>query len=112
MMPKPPPVSKESERAQRAHDNLRFLHTTHGTDCSGRWVAISLADGKCDGRLYETKAEAVRFQLHETQCAYFCFTGIPRLAELQRFLDLSERIYDAGLSLSDPDTYFNPEAML
>jgi hypothetical protein len=100
------------DRTKRAYDHIRLLHTTHGSDCAGRWIAISLADGSCDTRLYETKAEAVRFQLHETQCAYFHFSGIPKPLELQRFLELNVKIYDAGLSLSDPETYVNPEAIL
>lgn len=63
-------------------------------------------------RLYESKAEAIRFQLHETQCAYFFFAGVPLLNELRYFLDMNETLYDAGFSLCDPETYVNPEAML
>lgn len=100
------------ERAMRAYDHLCLIHTAHGDDCGGRWVAISLADGSCDMRLYDSKSEAIRFQLHETQCAYFCFTGVPLAKELQYFLDANELLYDAGLSLSDPATYLNPETML
>lgn len=102
----------KAERAKRAYDHLRLLHTVHGNDVAGKWVAISLADGRCDNRLYETKAEAVRFQLHETQCAYFHFAGIPMQNELRYYLDMNEELYDAGFSLADPDTQLNPEAML
>jgi hypothetical protein len=105
-------VDAKAARAQRAYEHLSLMHAMHGTDCGGRWVAISLADGACDMRLYETKAEAIRFQLHETQCAYFFFSGVPMLKELRYFLDMNEALYDAGLSLSDPNTYVNPEAML
>lgn len=101
-----------TERAKRAYDQLRLMHTVHGDDCAGRWVAISLADGSCDQRLYGSKEEATRFQLHETQCAYMCFQGVPLLKELRYYLDMNETLYDAGFSLSDPKTYVNPEAML
>lgn len=102
----------KAERAKRAYDHLRLLHTIHGPDCAGRWVAISLSDGRCDMRLYESKAEAVRFQLHPTQCAYFCFQGVPLLKELRYYLDFNEELYDKGFELADPDTYVNPEALL
>jgi hypothetical protein len=100
------------ERATRALDHLRLMYAANGDDCGGKWVAISLADGSCDTRLYPTKADAVRFQLHETQCAYLYFSGVPLLRELQYYLDACETLYDAGFSLADPNTYFNPEAML
>lgn len=105
-------MSREiSERARRAYDHLRFLRTAHGSDCNGRWVAIKLSDGSCDQRLYDTKAGAVRFQLHETQCAYLCMPPDLEfsLKEIDLYLVVNENLYDAGLCLSDPDTYVNPE---
>lgn len=99
-------------RAQKAHGHLTLLDTIHGRDAFGKWVAIFLGDGSCDMRLYESKREAIRFQLHETQCAYLFMNGVPRLGELRLFLDTNEELYDAGLSLADPDTYLNPEFML
>lgn len=101
-----------ASRAQRAFEQLNLLNLVHGKDLQGRWIAISLADGSCDQQLYATKAEAVRFQLHETQCAYICVTGLPTLGELRYYLDANEHLYDSGMSLSDPATYVNPEAML
>lgn len=88
------------------------MDTVHGRDAFGRWVAISLADGSCDQQLYATKAEAIRFQLHETQCAYLYMNGVPRLGEVRFFLDTNEDLYDQGLSMADPNTYVNPEFML
>ena len=100
-----------SERAKRAYDHLRLLRTIHGSDCNGRWIAIHLSDGTCDQRLYESKAEATRFQLHETQCAYFYFPPDLEMSpeEVETFLNINEKVYDAGMCLSDPDTYVNPE---
>lgn len=99
-------------RAKRAHEHLSLLRTVHGADAEGRWVAIHLADGACDQRPYESKAEAVRWQRRETECAYLCLTGMPTLGELRYFLDTCEQLYDQGLSLADPATYVNPEGML
>jgi hypothetical protein len=99
-------------RAQRALEHLQLYVMAHGSEGMNRWVAISLADGSCDQRAYATKAEAVRFQLHETQCAYLFFTGMPKLNELRVYLDMNEELYDAGMSLADPDTYVNAQMML
>lgn len=99
-------------RAQRALEHLQLVELANGKDAFGRWVAISLADGSCDQRLYASKAEAIRFQLHETQCAYLFMNGTPRLGEIRFFLDTCEQLYDQGLSMADPDTYVNPEFML
>lgn len=106
------PLDPKAERARRAHEHIALVGTVKGAEASGRWVAVSLADGSCDMRLYESKREAIRFQLHETQCAYLCLTGIPTLGETRLFLDTCEELYDAGLKLADPDTYLNPETML
>lgn len=99
-------------RARRAFEQLNLLNIVHGKDLQGRWVAISLANGSVSHHLYDSKAEAVRFQLHEKQCAYMCLNGLPTLGEMRYFLDENENLYDRGYSLADPDTYVNPEAML
>jgi hypothetical protein len=99
-------------RAQRAFEHLNLFRLVHGADAEGKWVAISLADGACDQKPYASKREAVRFQKYETQCAYLCVTGMPTLGELRYFLDENEQLYDQGLSLADPDSYVNPEALL
>lgn len=99
-------------RAQRAHEHLNLYRLVHGTEGMNRWIAISLADGSCDQKPYATKREAIRFQLHETQCAYLFLTGMPTLGELRAFLDMNEELYDGGYSLADPDQYLNPEFIL
>lgn len=63
----------------------------------GEWVAIRLSDGGSDGRHYLSRDEAIRWQLHETLCAYF---KVPpdgmteRLARL--WLTFFRQAYDAG----------------
>lgn len=101
-----------ASRANRALEHLNLIRMANGGDCDGKWVAISLADGSSDQRLYASKAEAIRFQLHETQCAYLFWNGIPRLGELRYFLDENENLFDQGFRLADPDSYLNPEFML
>lgn len=99
-------------RAERAHEHLAMMELAHGKDLLGKWVAIFLGDGRCDMKLYDSKREAIRWQKHETQCAYLCMNGIPTRGEIRLMLDTTEELYDQGLSLADPDTYVNPEFML
>lgn len=100
-------------RAQKATEHLNLLRLVHGESAmNGRWVAISLADGSIKQELYGSKAEAIRFQVHETQCAYLCVTGFPTQGEMRYYLDENEHLYDQGLRLADPDTYVNPEMIL
>lgn len=75
----------------------------------GKWVAVRLADGKSDGRLYESKYEAVRFQLHETMCAYISIPpgGMP-VADAEVYLKVMRQLYDAGYKLADPDKHIIP----
>jgi hypothetical protein len=69
-----------------------------------RWVAIALADGRSDGVVYDTRADAIRHQFHESLCMYIKVTpdGLnPGDAEL--LLDFHRKAYDAGYRLSDPE---------
>lgn len=95
-----------SDRAQRVSDtvNNHLVGTLGGA--AGRWVAVRLSDGTSDGQLYDTKSDAVRHQLHETQCAYICITpdGMsPSSAAL--YLRFTEGLYAAGARVADPDTH-------
>lgn len=104
---------RSAARAHKALEHLSLMQLVKSADeLTGAWVAIFLGDGTCDQRLYRSKAEAVRFQFHETQCAYMAWSGLPKLSELRFFLDTNEELYDAGMSLADPGTYINPEALL
>jgi hypothetical protein len=99
----PPPHWEPSDAAKRCSDavNLHILADSLGA--IGKWVAIRLSDGGSDGVLYDTKSDAVRSQLHERQCAYVCVTpdGMsPRAAE--SYLKTVRRLYDEGVTLSDP----------
>lgn len=106
------PPDPRQERARRALEHVLLFETVNGEDAYGKWLAISLSDGSCDMKPYVSKEEAIRFQLHETQCAYICLNGIPTLGEMRYFLDTCEQLYDQGLKLADPATYLNPETFL
>ena len=76
--------------------NVRILCTPFD-QLSRSWMAFKLEDGSSDGTLYDTKEDAIRFQLHETMCAYLCMRqamgGInPR--DCQIFLNMHRYIYE------------------
>lgn len=70
----------------------------------GRWVAGRLSDGGTDGNVYDTRADAIRHQLHEDQCAYVQIppTGMPP-AEATAYLEFQRRRVDAGMRMVDPE---------
>lgn len=95
------PVTGYSDAARRCSDIIN-LHVVTGN--WGRWCAIRLSDGGSDGFTYDTKADAVRHQLHEKQCCYVYIPpdGMsPKSAEI--FMSINRKLYDAGMPLAHPD---------
>jgi hypothetical protein len=89
-----------SDAANRCSDIVR-THIVMGN--AGRWLAIRLSDGGSDGRVYDLRRDAIRFQLHENLCAYVCIPPdnmSPK--DAHAFLALHRKLYDAGMRLSDP----------
>ena len=93
-------VSDEGKRASE----IITLHLIANNEHVGKWVAIRLSDGGSDGVLYDSRANAIRFQLHEQQCMYVKIPpdGMPA-EHATRFLEIHRMIYDAGYRLIDPD---------
>jgi len=102
------------DAAKRAYDVVQstVAHNDWDTLTHYPYLAIRLSDGGSDGKLYATKAEAVRHQLHENLCAYYSFrnapTGFSALPmkgwrEAAIFLAFNRAAYDAGFRLVDPD---------
>jgi hypothetical protein len=98
------------DAAKRAFDILRGLAVFNDYDTRVRqspYVAIRLSDGGSDQQLYDTKQDAVRHQLHETACAYFCFrespNGFSSPKDAAIFLAYHRMAYDRGHRLPDPD---------
>lgn len=85
-----------SDAAKRASDQM-LVHLSAGEHTIGRWIAIRLSDGGSDGVAYELLAEAIRFQLHPTQCMYLQIAagGIPP-KEADVMLGYYRRAYDNG----------------
>jgi hypothetical protein len=70
----------------------------------GCWLAIRLSDGGSDNVPYPTRADAIRHQLHETQCAYVKVPpGGMQPGEADVYLEYHRDLYDAGFRLPDPE---------
>lgn len=98
------------DAAKRAYDTVRGLATFVDYDTRVRqspYVAIRLSDGGSDGRLYDTKRDAIKHQIHENLCAYFSFRGAPNgfdsAKEAAVYLAFNRAAYDAGMRMVDPD---------
>lgn len=90
-----------SDAARRCSDNVTLAAIARQV---GRWIAIRLSDGGYDNAIYDTRADAVRHQLHETQCAYIQVQpGGMTPMEADAFLSYSRAVYDAGFRMPDPD---------
>jgi len=105
-----------SDRTRRAYDAIHLHYAANANDraIGGHWVAIRLSDGGSDGNLYPSKLAAKRFQLHPTQCAYIClppFDFEVTHKELDRYLQINEQLYGAGMDLSDAGTHVVPEGI-
>lgn len=90
-----------SDAAKRCSETIG-IHVLAGK--AGRWAAIRLSDGSSDGIAYDQRSDAIRHQLHESQCAY---VQIPQdampIAEAESFLNFNRQAYDAGFRLIEPD---------
>lgn len=95
-----------SDSARRLSDHVNLAVSVEGFNVFGRWMAARLSDGGTDGRTYESRSEAVRFQLHEFQCAYLRVppTGMSA-QEAEIFLEFNRRLYNNGYRMPDPNTH-------
>jgi hypothetical protein len=88
---------EEWDTARRAADQLNVHLLAHGSEAHGKFVAIRLSDGGSDGVLYETRYDAVRHQLHASQCVYARVTvGGASPKAMWVLMVYMRQIYDAG----------------
>jgi len=58
------------EAGKRMSDILNLALVIHGPAITGRWMAFKLADGSGDNVVYDTRADAISHQFHETLAHY------------------------------------------
>lgn len=100
--------------AKRAFDIARsYAVFTPWDELIRSWIAFRLSDGGSDGTLYGSRAEAIRHQAHEMQCAYFSYRNAPNGFKSPKdaalYLEFHRAAYDRGMRLVDPD---GPELMM
>lgn len=99
-------VQERSDRARRCSEAITLALLGQGRGVVGKWIAVRLSDGRSDGNVYDRKSDAVRHQIHETQCAYICVPpdGMT-VKQADTYLRFTEGLYHAGHRLADPDTH-------
>lgn len=92
---------KAIDAGQHCADAVKLALDTGGLN---KWIAVRLSDGKSDGAVYDTKADAIKHQLHEFQCAYIKIPpgGMTKRDAIQ-YLGVHRKLYDKGARLADPD---------
>lgn len=58
------------EAGKRMSDVLNLALIANGPGVTGKWMAFALADGRSDNVVYDTRADAIRHQFHETLAHY------------------------------------------
>lgn len=102
-----PEAAQDSvDRARRCSEAVTLALLGQGRGVVGKWLAVRLSDGRTDGNIYDRKADAIRFQLHEQQCAYICvpFDGMT-VRQADTYLKFTEGLYKAGHRLADPESH-------
>lgn len=100
-------TKEELDTAKRLSDIVNSMVVLYPLDTIiNSWIAVRLSDGGTDGVLYETRADAVRHQAHETQCAYLSLRAAPAgmpINEAHVYLKFHRDAYNAGYVFTDPE---------
>lgn len=95
-----------TDPAKRVSDTYSLHVIGSGRDSIGKWIAVTLADGRSDDTLYHNKQSAIRHQHHNEN--YYAFIRIgPRpmnVCEAEVYLKTQRKLHDAGLRMVDPDS--------
>jgi hypothetical protein len=99
--------NEDLDAAKRLSGIVNSMVVLHPTDVViNSWIAVSLADGGTDGVLYDSRANAVKHQIHETQCAYLSLRAAPAgmgVQEAYVYIKFHRDAYNAGYRLTDPE---------
>lgn len=94
-----------TDAAKRLSDTYNLHRIGRGLDAVGKWFAASLAEGRSDDVLYDSKLAAVRGQHHNE--TYYVFIKIApcdmKVCEAEVMLRTHRQLYDKGMRIVDPD---------
>lgn len=94
-----------TDAAKRLSDTYNLHRIGAGINAVGKWFAASLAEGRSDDVLYDSKLSCVRHQKHNEKLYTFIKivpTGM-KPCEAEVMLETARRMYDAGMRMTDPD---------
>lgn len=96
------------DAAKRIADNYNLHRIGAEYNSIGKWIACALHDGRSDGVLYDSKADAVRHQHHNEQFYTFIKInpGSMSACEAAVMLKTARSLYDVGLRMADPDDQY------
>lgn len=94
-----------SDAAKRIADEYNLHRIAIGIDAVGKWIACSLADGRSDHTLYDSRRDAVAHMHHNEHLFTFIKINPSSMnaCEAEVMLKTARTLYDKGLRLSDPD---------
>jgi hypothetical protein len=97
---------KYTDAAMRVHDTYSLHRLADPLGNIGKWFAVSLADGRSDNVLYDSKSDAIRHQ-HGNELNYGYIQIVPanmtpQMAET--FLGVQRKLSAAGIRVIDPDS--------
>lgn len=95
-----------ADAGKRLSDAVALALLADPVGNTGRWIAARLSDGGTDGVIYDRKIDAIRHQLHPTQCAYVCLDPMgmtPATASV--YLAATRRLYahHGGVMVTEAD---------
>lgn len=101
----PTKMLRHTDAAQRLSDTYNLHIIGEGLNAVGKWFAVSLAEGRSDNALYDSKRACVRAQHHNEQYYVFVKMGPHdmKVCEAEVMLRTHRRMYDAGMRMVDPD---------
>ena len=102
---------QHTDSAKRCADKVNLAIAAEGTVAVGKWLAVRLADGDCDGTLYAVQDDAVGAMWPYERD--YCYLRVPRqwmtLCEAESFLRFNRLRYDSGMcTMPDPREVIRP----
>lgn len=94
-----------SDAAKRLADTYNLHRMALDLDAVGKWFAVSLAEGRSDNVLYDSKVDCVRHQHHNESLYAFIKIAPPTMdaCEAEVMLRTNRSLYDNGMRMADPD---------
>lgn len=94
-----------TDAAKRLADTYNLHRVALGLDAVGKWIAVSLAEGRSDNVLYDSKLDCVKRQHHNESYYAFIKVGPSGMDECEAevMLRTNRTLYENGMRMADPD---------